>query len=176
MWSSGLIFFNWLVNIIVLHFCMPAFYRSYLNSKCFPGIWRSIQTVKVWYRVCLFVSLSHDKWKSFCFVSNSQTECQKETVLVSPSMGNHQRLETSLNGLGRCDCASKIPSQIYLLDDKELQCFVLLFISGLSVMVGQVNPIFSCPMGKHPYSNGHIYDQGIYFTGKRMEFAILCGC
>lgn len=84
-------------------------------------------------------------------------------------MGNHQRLETSLNGLGRCGCASKIPAQMYLLDDKELQCFVLLCISGLSVMVGQVNPIFSFPMGCHSYSNGHIYDQGIYFTGKSMS-------
>lgn len=100
--------------------------------------------------------------------ANSQTECQKETVLVSPSMGNHQRLGTSLNGLDRCGWASKIPIQLYLFDLKELQCFVLLLISGLSVMVGQVDPIFSGPMGVHSYSNGHIYDQGIYFTGKSM--------
>lgn len=38
---------------------------------------------------------------SQCVPLNSQTECQKETVPVNPSMGNHQRSGTSLNGSAR---------------------------------------------------------------------------
>lgn len=38
--------------------------------------------------------------------------------------------------------------------------------ADLSVMVGQVNAVLSIPMGSHSSSNGHIYDQSIYSTGK----------
>lgn len=43
---------------------------------------------------------------------------------------------------------------------------VSLLNAGLSVMVGQVDTVLSSPMGGHSSSNGHIYDQSIYSTGK----------